>query len=85
LKESNFFFWACGGSEPFCSAASRREYSHKGLFANTLNQAYFFYVSKCNIYGLLNNYVEIDCFQTAKSDSEVKLRHSRKKRPIFSE
>lgn len=27
---------------------SKPEYSDKGLFANELNQGYFFYVSECN-------------------------------------
>ncbi len=48
LKESGFFSIHRYLQGKTRTPLSKHEYSDKGLFANELNHAYFFYVSKCN-------------------------------------
>jgi hypothetical protein len=48
LKESGFFSVYCRVRGKTPVSPSAHEYGCKGLFANELNQAYFFCVSKCN-------------------------------------
>jgi len=48
LKESGFFSIRRYPQGKTRTPLSKHEYSDKGLFANELNHAYFFYVSECN-------------------------------------